>query len=96
MIQSDTECDRHGTPGSVAFCRTLSYSVVLYIENQYDAFTRNVLSGRALKRSRTSRDASNVPGFMPSCWRPCDQTKNSVDPGRYSQRTTVFDRNSLM
>ena len=53
-----------------------------------------MLSGVMLERSRTSLSKSNPPS-RPWAFRPCDQTKYRVEPGRYSQRSTVLERNCL-
>src|SRR5687767_1836649 len=59
--------------------------------NQYVAFTRNTLLGRA-KISRTSLPALKSPSNASNALRDCCHTKKRADPGRYSHRTTAFPR----
>src|SRR5881628_3308504 len=63
--------------------------------SQYDALTRNVLSGWRSKRSRKSPARDRVPGAESKKFRPCDHTTNSVEPGRYSHRSTTLELNCL-
>src|SRR5688572_4362117 len=66
-----------------------------YRLSQYDSFTRKVLSGGRVNRSPRSPAKPRVPATPVDPWRPWLHTTNSVEPGRYSQRNTIFERNCL-
>ncbi len=51
----------------------------------------NMLSGSIDRSAPKSRSRSNEPSSMRSL-RFCCQTKKMVEPGRYSQRSTAFNR----
>src|SRR3989454_4982093 len=62
---------------------------------QYDAFTRNVLLGCRSKRCRKLSRIDPGPSAPAKSCRPWVHTTKSVEPGRYSQRNTTFERNCL-
>src|SRR5687767_11178038 len=66
-----------------------------YRLNQYDIFTRKVLSGWSPKSSRKSSRTLPCPNWFKYSCRPCAHTRKIVEPGRYSHRNTEFDRNCL-
>src|SRR5688572_27181208 len=67
-----------------------------YRLSQYDSFTRKVLSGGRVNRSPRSPAMPRVPSAPVEPWRPWLHTTNSVEPGRYSQRNTIFERNCFL
>src|SRR5207302_7888155 len=76
--------------GSGALASGGSYQLI-----QYDAFTRKVLSGCRPKRSRKLSRIDPGPSAPAKSCRPWVHTTKSVEPGRYSQRNTTFERNCL-
>src|SRR3972149_5373536 len=70
---------------------TSSPRSILHSPNQYVSLTMNTFSASADHRARKSRPSAAVP-VVTSSSRPCCQTRNSVEPGRYSQRITALTR----
>lgn len=66
-----------------------------YRVSQYDILMMNVFAGCNRIRSTTSSRKPVLPANGKLPCRPSFHTANSVDPGRYSQRKTTFDWNSL-
>src|SRR5687768_8372036 len=67
------------------------FSMLPYLPIHHVPFTTNTFSGLVFHSSPMSFPKSKSPfGWNPK--RLCCHTKNSAEPGRYSQRTTALPR----
>src|SRR2546422_935988 len=75
---------------------TLIIGHSVYRLSQYDAFIRNVFRGYALNSVLKSPKTFLVPAVGSKSSRPWFHTRNNVEPGLYSHRTTTFELKNLM
>ncbi len=87
---------RSCTRGSlmVRLCHSVVNAQRSPAQNQWLTLTRKTSSDGAPKSSPKSPLKSRSP-IWSKCSRPWDQTRKSVDPGAYSQRSTALERNCL-